>query len=65
MTIQLPKFMVSLLETVYGNAATKDKMGYGWLPKITATIHDYIFDTCIAPRSVGQRARPEGFITSA
>src|SRR2546430_5485764 len=44
--VNYPKFMVSLLKAVYGNASTKENdWGYGWLPKIDGNYSwMYIFD---------------------
>src|ERR1700682_4590937 len=63
-----PKFMVSLLKAVYGNAATKDNdWGYGWLPKIDGNYSwMYIFDDMYrgySTRLGGKEPAPEGFFT--
>jgi len=66
--VNYPKFMVSLLKSVYGNAATKDNdWGYGWLPKIDGNYSwMYIFDDMYRGSSMrvgGKETGPEGFIT--
>ena len=66
--INYPKFMVSLLKSVYGSAATKDNdWGYGWLPKIDGNYSwMYIFDDMYRGSSMrvgGKEPAPEGFIT--
>src|ERR1700682_1110272 len=63
-----PKFMVSLLKSVYGNASTKDNdWGYGWLPKIDGNYSwMYIYDDMYKGSSMrvgGKEPGPEGFIT--
>src|SRR5438105_6382940 len=63
-----PKFMVSLLKSVYGNASTKDNdWGYGWLPKLDGNYSwMYIFDDMYrgsSMRAGGKEPGPEGFIT--
>jgi formate dehydrogenase-N alpha subunit len=66
--VNYPKFMVSLLKSVYGSAATKDNdWGYGWLPKIDGNYSwMYIFDDMYRGSSMrvgGKEPGPEGFIT--
>src|SRR6202521_5486820 len=66
--VNYPKFMVSLLKSVYGNAATKDNdWGYGWLPKIDGNYSwMFIFDDMYRGSSMrvgGKEPAPEGFIT--
>ncbi len=66
--VNYPKFMVSLLKAVYGNAATKDNdWGYGWLPKIDGNYSwMYIYDDMyrgFSTRLGGKEPGPEGFIT--
>jgi formate dehydrogenase major subunit len=66
--VNYPKFMVSLLKSVYGSAATKDNdWGYGWLPKIDGNYSwMYIFDDMYRGSSMrvgGKEPAPEGFIT--
>src|SRR5438552_65651 len=66
--VNCPKFMVSLLKSVYGNAATKDNdWGYGWMPKIDGNYSwMYIFDDMYRGSSTrvgGKEPGPEGFIT--
>ena len=66
--VNYPKFMVSLLKSVYGNAATKDNdFGYAWMPKTDGNYSwMYIFDDMYrgsAPRAGGKEPAPEGFIT--
>src|SRR5438105_1692323 len=66
--VNYPKFMVSLLKSVYGNAATKDnEWGYGWVPKIDGNYSwMYIFDDMYrgsSSRAGGTEAAPEGLIS--
>jgi len=64
-----PKFMVSLLKSLYGKAATKENdFGYAWLPKTDGN-HSwlYIFDDMYRGRSTragGEEPGPEGLITA-
>lgn len=63
-----PKFMVSMLKSLYGNASTKDNdWGYGWMPKIDGNYSwMYIFDDMYRGSSMrvgGKEPGPEGFIT--
>ncbi len=66
--VNYPKFMVSLLKSVYGPNATKDNdWAYGWLPKIDGNYSwMYIFDDMYRGSSMrlgGKEAGPEGFLT--
>src|SRR5436305_233573 len=66
--VNYPKFMVSLLKALYGNASTKDNdWGYGWMPKIDGNYSwMYIFDDMYKGSSMrvgGKEPGPEGFIT--
>jgi formate dehydrogenase major subunit len=66
--VNYPKFMVSLLKSVYGNASTKDNdWGYGWMPKIDGNYSwMYIYDDMYrgwSMRAGGKEPGPEGFIT--
>src|SRR6266511_2070700 len=66
--INYPKFMVSLLKSVWGNAATADnEFGYGWLPKVDGNYSwMYIFDDMYrgsSTRAGGKEASPEGLIS--
>jgi len=66
--VNYPKFMVSMLKSVYGNAATKDNdWGYEWLPKVDGNYSwMYIFDDMYRGSSTrvgGKEPGPEGFIT--
>ncbi|MGZ8851326.1 MAG: molybdopterin-dependent oxidoreductase, partial [Thermoanaerobaculia bacterium] len=66
--INYPKFMVSLLKSIYGDAATKDNdWGYAWLPKIDGNYSwMYIFDDMYrgySTRLGGKEPGPEGFIS--
>jgi formate dehydrogenase major subunit len=66
--VNYPKFMVSMLKALYGNAATKDNdWGYGWLPKIDGNYSwMYIYDDMyrgFSTRVGGKEPGPEGFIT--
>ena len=64
-----PKFMVSLLKSAWGKAATKDNQwGYDWLPKTDGNYSWlYLFDDMYrgtsAGRAGGTEPGPEGFIT--
>jgi formate dehydrogenase major subunit len=63
-----PKFMVSLLKTTYGKAATKENdFGYEWLPKVDGNYSwMYICDDMFKKSSTrvgGKEPGPEGFIT--
>ena len=66
--VNYPKFMVSLLKSLYGNNATKDNdWGYAWLPKIDGNYSwMFIFDDMYrgsSMRAGGKEPGPEGFIT--
>ena len=66
--VNYPKFMVSLLKSAYGDAATKDNdWGYSWLPKIDGNYSwMYIFDDMYRGSSMrvgGKEPGPEGLIT--
>jgi formate dehydrogenase major subunit len=66
--VNYPKFMVSLLKALYGNASTKDNdWGYAWLPKIDGNYSwMYIYDDMYRGSSMRAGAKepgPEGFIT--
>ncbi len=66
--VNYPKFMVSLLKSIYGNAATKDNdYGYAWLPKVDGNYSwMYIYDDMYrgsSMRAGGKEPGPEGFIT--
>ncbi len=66
--VNYPKFMVSLLKSAYGDAATKDNdFGYAWLPKVDGNYSwMYIFDDMYrgsSMRAGGKEPGPEGFIT--
>jgi formate dehydrogenase-N alpha subunit len=66
--VNYPKFMVSLLKSIYGNAATKDNdFGYAWLPKIDGNYSwMYIYDDMYrgsSTRAGGKEPGPEGFLT--
>jgi formate dehydrogenase major subunit len=66
--VNYPKFMVSLLKSQYGDAATKDNdWGYAWLPKVDGNYSwMYIFDDMYrgsSTRAGGQEPGPEGLIT--
>jgi len=63
-----PKFMVSLLKTLYGEAATKENdWGYQWLPKVDGNYSWlYIYDDMYRGNSVragGTEPGPEGLLT--
>jgi formate dehydrogenase major subunit len=63
-----PKFMVSLLKSIYGAAATPDnEFAYAWLPKIDGNYSWlYIFDDMYrgtAARAGGTEPGPEGLVT--
>jgi formate dehydrogenase-N alpha subunit len=63
-----PKFMVSLLKSAWGGAATKENdFGYAWLPKIDGNYSwMYIYDDMYrgsSTRAGGTEPGPEGFIT--
>ncbi len=63
-----PKFMVSLLKSLYGEAATKENQwGYQWLPKVDGNYSWlYIYDDMYRGSSVragGTEAGPEGLLT--
>src|SRR5712671_417258 len=63
-----PKFMVSLLKALYGDAATKEnEWGYQWLPKVDGNYSWlYIYDDMYRGNSVragGTEPGPEGLIT--
>ncbi len=64
-----PKFMVSLLKTTWGNAATKENdFGYAWLPKVegpAAYSWAYIYDDMYrgsSKKAGGTEPGPEGLI---
>ena len=66
--VNYPKFMVSMLKSLWGNYATKDNdWGYAWLPKIDGNYSwMYIFDDMYRGYSTRLGAKepgPEGFIT--
>jgi formate dehydrogenase major subunit len=66
--VNYPKFTVSLLKALYGNASTKDNdWGFGWLPKIDGNYSwMYIFDDMYrgsSMRAGGKEPGPEGFIS--
>jgi formate dehydrogenase major subunit len=66
--VNYPKFMVSLLKAIYGNASTKDNdWGYAWLPKVDGNYSwMYIYDDMYRGSSMRAGAKepgPEGFIT--
>jgi formate dehydrogenase major subunit len=66
--VNYPKFMVSLLKSVWGKAATKENdFGYEWLPKIDGNYSwMYIFDDMYrggSTRAGGKEPGPEGLIT--
>jgi formate dehydrogenase-N alpha subunit len=66
--VNYPKFMVSLLKSVWGKAATKENdYGYAWLPKIDGNYSwMYIFDDMYrggSTRAGGKEPGPEGFIS--
>jgi len=63
-----PKFMVSLLKTVWGKAATKENdFGYAWLPKADGNYSwVYMFDDMYrgkSSRAGGDEPGPEGLIS--
>jgi formate dehydrogenase major subunit len=63
-----PKFMVSLLKSAYGAAATaENEFAYSWLPKIDGNYSWlYIFDDMYrgtSPRAGGDEPGPEGLLT--
>jgi formate dehydrogenase major subunit len=66
--VNYPKFMVSLLKSLYGAAATKEnEFGYSWMPKVDGNYSWlYIFDDMYAGGSTrvgGQEPGPEGLIS--
>jgi formate dehydrogenase major subunit len=66
--VNYPKFMVSLLKSMWGKASTKENdWGYSWLPKIDGNYSWlYIFDDMYrgsSTRAGGKEPGPEGFIT--
>ncbi len=66
--VNYPKFMVSLLKSVWGKAATKENdFGYDWLPKTDGNYSwMYIFDDMYRGTSTRLGAKepgPEGLIT--
>ncbi len=66
--VNYPKFMASLLKSIYGNAATKENdFGYAWLPKVDGNYSwMYIYDDMYrgsSMRAGGKEAAPEGFLT--
>ncbi len=63
-----PKFMVSLLKSLYGKASTRENdWGYAWLPKIDGNYSwMYIFDDMYrgnSKRAGGDEPGPEGLMT--
>ena len=63
-----PKFMVSLLKSAFGAAATKDNdFGYAWLPKLDGNYSwAYMFDDMYrgtSKRAGGTEPAPEGLIS--
>ena len=63
-----PKFMVSLLKSVWGKTATKEnEFGYAWLPKVDGNYSwAYMFDDMYRGNSMRPGARspgPEGLIS--
>jgi formate dehydrogenase major subunit len=63
-----PKFMVSLLKSAWGSAATKENdFGYGWLPKCDGNYSwAYMFDDMYrgnSKRAGGTEPGPEGLIS--
>jgi formate dehydrogenase major subunit len=66
--VNYPKFMVSLLKSLYGAAATADNdFSYGWMPKVDGNYSWlYIFDDMYRGHSTrvgAEEPGPEGFIT--
>ena len=66
--VNYPKFMTSLLKSVWGKAATKDNdFGYEWLPKTDGNYSwMYIFDDMYRGSSMrvgGKEPGPEGLVT--
>ncbi len=66
--VNYPKFMVSLLKAVWGNAATaENEFGYSWLPKVDGNYSwMYIFDEMYrgsATRAGGKEPAPEALIS--
>jgi formate dehydrogenase major subunit len=66
--VNYPKFMVSLLKSVWGKAATKENdFGYEWLPKIDGNYSwMYIFDDMYrgsSTRAGGKEPGPEGLLS--
>jgi formate dehydrogenase major subunit len=66
--VNYPKFMVSLLKSLYGPAATREnEFGYGWMPKVDGNYSWlYIFDDMYRGHSTrvgGQEPGPEGLIS--
>jgi formate dehydrogenase major subunit len=63
-----PKFMVSLLKTLWGKAATKENdFGYAWLPKADGNYSwAYMFDDAYkgsSMRAGGKEPAPEGMLS--
>ncbi len=65
-----PKFMVSLLKTLYGGAATKENdFGYAWMPKVEGPMTSswaFMFDDMYrgsSKRAGGTEPGPEGLIS--
>ncbi len=63
-----PKFMVSLLKTMWGKAGTKENdFGYAWLPKVDGNYSwVYMFDDMYrgsSKRAGGEEPGPEGLIS--
>jgi formate dehydrogenase major subunit len=66
--VNYPKFMVSLLKSLYGKAATRDNdFGYGWLPKLDGNYSWlYLFDDMYrghSARAGADEPGPEGMIS--
>jgi len=66
--VNYPKFMVSLLKSVWGKAATKENdFGYDWLPKTDGNYSwMYIFDDMYrgsSMRAGGKEPGPEGLLS--
>ena len=63
-----PKFMVSLLKTIWGAKATKENdFGYGWMPRLDGNYSwAYMFDDMYrgsSTRAGGKEPAPEGLIS--
>jgi formate dehydrogenase major subunit len=66
--VNYPKFMVSLLKSAWGNAATRENdFGYDWLPKTDGNYSwMYLFDDMYrgsSMRAGGKEAGPEGLVS--